>query len=78
MLKVLKNSYRPSIYVIAYPVGFLTSGSEIEKGCKKDFNKYQCTKKLVFQSHTVTHGIDFRKSPHISRQNMLCITLVQN
>ena len=34
MLKIWKNSYRPSIYVIACPVGFLTSGSGIEKGSK--------------------------------------------
>ena len=66
MLKIWKNSYRPSIYVIACPVGFLTSGSGIEEGCKKDFNKYQYTKKVVFQCHTMTHGIDFRKSPHQS------------
>ena len=50
-------------YVIACPIGFLTSGSGIEKGCKKDFNKYQYLKKFVFQCHTVTHGINFRKSP---------------
>ena len=48
---------------VACPIGFLTSGSVIEKDCKKDFNKYQYTKKFVFQCHTVTHGIDVRKSP---------------
>ena len=36
----------------------------MQKGCKKDFDKNQYTKKFVFQCHTVTHGIDLRKSPH--------------
>ena len=35
----------------------------MQKGCKKDFDKNQYTKKFVFQCHTVTHGIDLRKSP---------------
>ena len=60
MLKIWKNSYRLSIYVIACPVGFLSLGSGMQKGCKKDFNKNQFTKKFVFQCHTVTHGIDLR------------------
>ena len=58
-----KNSFRLSIYVIACPVGFLSLGNGMQKGCKKDFDKNQYTKKFVFQCHTVTHGIDFRKSP---------------
>ena len=37
----------------------------MQKGCKKDFDKNQYTKKFVFQCHTVTHGIDLRKSPLI-------------
>ena len=63
MLKIWKNSYRLSIYVIACPVGFLSLGNGMQKGCKKDFDKNQYTKKFVFQCHTVTHGIDLRKSP---------------
>ena len=68
MLKIWKNSYRPSIYIIGWPVGFLTSGSGIEKGRKFFSNKYQYTKKFVFQYHTVTHGIDFRKSPPLGQK----------
>ena len=42
----------------------------MQKGCKKDFDKNQYTKKFVFQCHTVTHGIDLRKSPHKSEVMM--------
>ena len=48
MLKLRKNSYRQSIFLIACPAGFLMSGSGIQKGCKKDFDKYQYTKKVCF------------------------------
>ena len=40
----------------------------MQKGCKKDFNKNQYTKKFVFQCHTVTHGIDMRKSPQAQQK----------
>ena len=60
MLKIWKKSYTLSIYVIACPVGFLSLGNGMQKGCKKDFDKNQYTKKFVFQCHTVTHGIDLR------------------
>ena len=63
MLEIGKKSYRPCINLIACPTGFLMSGSGIQKDCKKDFDKYQYTKKFVFSCHTMTHGIDFRQFP---------------
>ena len=44
MPKILKNSYKPSSYLIACPTGFLMSGSGIQKDWKKYFEKYQYTK----------------------------------
>ena len=39
-----------SIFLTACPGGFLMSGSGKQKDCKKDFDKYQSTKKFVFQT----------------------------
>ena len=43
MLKIRKYSCRLSIFLIACPEGFSMSGSGIQKGCRKDFDKYQYT-----------------------------------
>ena len=76
MPKIGKNFFRPSINLIACPAGFLMSGRGIQKDCKKDFDKYQYTKKFVFSCHTVTHGIDFRKSPHLC--NLIFYEITEN
>ena len=61
MLEIQKNSYRPSIYLIAFPAGFLISGSGIQKDWKKDFDKCQYTKQAEAEVVPSSSSVKFSK-----------------